>query len=40
MRLTAQAAAVEPVVDPKTLKNVSITVEYVFVNDCDSFAKA
>ncbi len=38
--LTAQAAAVEPVVDPKTLEKPNITVGYVPVNDCAPFAIA
>ena len=38
--LTAEAAAVEPIVDPKTLEKPNLTVGYVPVNDCAPFAIA
>lgn len=38
--LTAEAAAVEPVVDPLTLEKPNLTVGYVPVNDCAPFAIA
>lgn len=38
--LTAEAAAIEQVVDPKTLEKPNITVGYVPVNDCAPFAIA
>jgi len=38
--LTAQAAAVEPIVDSRTLEKPNITVGYVPVNDCAPFAIA
>ena len=38
--LTAEAAAIEPVVDPKTLEKPNLTVGYVPVNDCAPFAIA
>jgi nitrate/nitrite transport system substrate-binding protein len=38
--LTAEAAAIEPVVDPRTLEKPNLTVGYVPVNDCAPFAIA
>ena len=38
--LTAEAAAIEQVVDPQTLEKPNITVGYVPVNDCAPFAIA
>lgn len=38
--LTAEAAAVEPIIDPKTLEKPNLTVGYVPVNDCAPFAIA
>jgi nitrate/nitrite transport system substrate-binding protein len=38
--LTAEAATVEPVVDPSTLEKPNLTVGYVPVNDCAPFAIA
>ncbi len=38
--LTAEAAEVEPIVDPKTLEKPDLTVGYVPVNDCAPFAIA
>jgi nitrate/nitrite transport system substrate-binding protein len=38
--LTAEAAAVEPVVDSKTLEKPNLTIGYVPVNDCAPFAIA
>ncbi|PMB08300.1 hypothetical protein CEN49_10330 [Fischerella thermalis CCMEE 5273] len=38
--LTEEAAAVEPVVNPKSLEKPNITVGYVPVNDCAPFAIA
>ena len=38
--LTAEAAEVEPIVDPKTLEKPNLTVGYVPVNDCAPFAIA
>jgi nitrate/nitrite transport system substrate-binding protein len=38
--LTAEAAEVEPIVDPRTLEKPNLTVGYVPVNDCAPFAIA
>ena len=38
--LTAEAAAIEQIVDPKTLEKSNLTVGYVPVNDCAPFAIA
>lgn len=38
--LTAEAAAVEPIVDPLTLEKPNLTLGYVPVNDCAPFAIA
>ena len=38
--LTAEAAAIEQIVDPKTLEKPNLTVGYVPVNDCAPFAIA
>ncbi|MBR8833875.1 MAG: ABC transporter substrate-binding protein [Stigonema ocellatum SAG 48.90 = DSM 106950] len=38
--LTEEAAAIKPVVDPKTLEKPNLTVGYVPVNDCAPFAIA
>ncbi|MGL4623080.1 ABC transporter substrate-binding protein [Chroococcidiopsis sp.] len=38
--LTAEAAAIEQIIDPKTLEKPNLTVGYVPVNDCAPFAIA